>query len=171
MIKKKYLLLFLCLIMFVTDVSRVNAGASFGGNTSGNVNGGNNSTGGNGSGANSNPWIDGRYGDRKIMYRYSISIPSNWYYEIDDKDINGNDQYSSITKSGTWIGIYIHEVQQASWTVSNFEFKEIRKEYTCTTTTKGQPSCGKCYKDTITNKKLCPGMTGYVDWKRSEERR
>lgn len=164
MIKKKYLLLFLCLIMFVTDVSQVNAGAYIAGNTSGNVNGGNNSTGGNGSGANSNPWIDGRYGDRKIMYRYSISIPSNWYYEIDDKDINGNDQYSSITKSGTWIGIYIHEVQQASWTVSNFEFKEVKRTYKCIKKMEGKCTFGWPYFDPMTGKTLRDGDPGYNRW-------
>ena len=161
MIKKKYLLLFLCLIMFVTNVSRVNADVvDIGAGTEDAFTDDNGGTGGNGGGTNNNPWHDARYGDRKIMYRYRVGYKSRFRYQVSDINPNG-----SIIKSGTWIGINAREIQTASWSVSNFEFKEIRTEYTCTTTTKGQPACGKCYKDTITNKKLCPGMAGYVDWK------
>ena len=174
MIKKKYLLLFLCLIMFVTDVSRVRALEwGFSGDTSSvdSDNGG--STGGNGSGGKDkgfSKWIEFQYGDRKLKYRYRSSIYTTLNYKIRATSPDGD-----IIKSGTWMGINIDEEQTANWSVSKIEYQEVWKVFTCTKEIPASSYCG-CYlscsgRNNMTTidgaiggpscRSICPGDANY----------
>ena len=144
MIKKKKILslLLLCLFISIFNVSKVNAGIFTGGTTiaSGIAGNGNGGTGGDGNGGgngngngngnqgnnnNNGNWSSLKDGNKKIEYQYSSSVNGGTSYNI---------LYASpydIIKSGTWMGINIHEVQTASWSVSNFQAREVKKYYTC----------------------------------------
>ena len=162
MIKKKYLLLFLCVIMLVTNVLRVRANdwalpgldidssdaASDGNGSAGSGNGS-----GNGTGNNNSPWYNRRYNNKKIMFRYTVGYKSRLNYQPLVSNPNG-----TIIKSGTWIGVNIQEIQTASWSVSNFEFKEIKKKYHCEKRIPGKITCS-CYY--TLGKVICPGSPSY----------
>ena len=129
MIKRKKILLFLCLVLSVLNVQKVYAAPLGGGNIS--IIGGNeNSNEGGGTGGNGqySAWTYFQEGNKRIKYRYSIqtSTDSNYDWKVDNANHDIN------IKAGTWMGIHINEIQSASWNVSHIEFKEIKRVYTCT---------------------------------------
>lgn len=146
MIKKKKILslLLLCLFISILNVSQVNAedglpnisinyGENTGGSTGGN-NGGN--SGGNQGGGNNNnsgKWAE--YPDppnkKKILYQYSVSIGGGLSYSVIGANLDGNVGSNTAIKSGTWVGLNVHEVQRATWSVSNIQAKEVKKYFTC----------------------------------------
>ena len=143
MIKRRKLLLFLCLALSILNVSKVYATPTTGGqvtDASGNgdggtgdgTGGGNGGTGGNGQ---YSPWTYFDEGKKKYKYRYSVQYGFNTTKSSTYIIPNGD-----RIKSGTWVGINIYEIQSASWNVLNTEFKEIKKVYTCTDTI---PNCKK----------------------------
>ena len=161
MIKKKKILslLLLCLFISIFNVSKVNAiegsdpTESFdpgdgggetpsnpgnqGGNPGGKPSNGNNNNNGNGN------WSVGWDGNRKIEYQYSTSVRAKTSYNI---------LYASpydIIKSGTWLGINIHETQTATWSVSVGQVQEVKKRYTCK---KNVEDCRNVRKSVINNK-------------------
>ena len=132
MIKRKKILLFLCLIISVLNVPKVYADpipapippVSWGAENSSKGDGGTGGGAGNGTLVD---WIEAKEGNIRIQYRYSISFSSQTTYDPKAIFPNGNE-----IKSGTWVGINILETQQASWNVSNIKYKEIKKVWTCT---------------------------------------
>ena len=158
MIKKKKILslLLLCLLVSIFNVSKVNAieGADNtesysgdpgggGGEPSGNPGKpGGNKPGNNNNNGNGN-WSIGWDGKRKIEYQYSTSVNATTKYNI---------LYASpydIIKSGTWLGINIHETQIANWSVSVGQVREVKKRYTCK---KDVEDCRNVRKQVINNK-------------------
>lgn len=118
--------------VYAAGVNINSYGETPGGNTSGNVNENDlyvDWKGYNGTGANAN---------KKYQYRYKKSISTSNSVVMNAYNLSGesiipysiNNVLSPIT-AGTWIGININETQSASWRVWDFEFQEIRKQYTC----------------------------------------
>lgn len=136
MIKRRKILLFLCLALSILNVSKVYGSEGGEGNVStvggsndqggagSGTGGGNGGTGGNGQ---YSPWTYFDKDGKKYKYRYSVQYGSSINHNIAYKIPTGN-----VIKSGTWVGINIHEIQSASWNVTATEFKEIKKVYTCT---------------------------------------
>ena len=165
MIKRRKILLFLCLAISVLNVSKVYAAPLGGGNIiiiGGNENsyegggtGGNEGTGGNGQYSS---WTYFQEGNKRIKYRYSTQTNADsnydWKYDNANRDIN--------VKAGTWMGIHINEIQSASWNVSHIEFKEIKRVYTCTKQIPSSRSC-PCYYTfkSVRPVKVCYGDAGY----------
>ena len=147
MIKRRKILLFLCLTLSILNISKVYAdGPTVGGQTT-NANGNGNSgtgdgtgggTGGTGGSGQYSPWTYFDEGKKKYKYRYSVQYGFNTS-KIDMYIIPNGDRI----KSGTWVGINIYEVQSASWNVLDTEFKEIKKLYTCT---RRHQTCRKVFK-------------------------
>lgn len=129
MIKRKKTLLFLCLILSILNVPKINAAE--GGEGSINTIGGTIDSGNSGSGTGGNaqysPWTYFDDNGKRYKYRYSVQYGSSLDHSITYKIPTGD-----VIKSGTWVGINIHEIQSASWNVTATEFKEIKKVYTCT---------------------------------------
>lgn len=147
MIRKKKILslLLLCLLVSILNVSEANADddggytggdetvsdtgpGGGGGETPGDTGNPGGNPGGKPSDGNNNGngnWSVGWDGNRKIEYQYSTSIRATTKYNI---------LYASpynIIKSGTWLGINIHENQTANWSVSVGQVQEVKKRYTC----------------------------------------
>lgn len=174
MIKKRKILLFLCLTLSILNVSKV---YSEGGEGTITTVGGSNDPGGDGSGTGGgtggtggngqySPWTYFDENGKRYKYRYSIQYGSSINHNIAYKIPTGGD----IIKSGTWVGINIHEIQSASWNVTSKEFVEIKKVYTCT---RRHQECKKVFKgyDSKGNK-IEPWICGepwYVDEIKDEE--
>ena len=166
MIKKKKILLFVCLVMSILSVSKVYADSDgeviieIFSNTS-DSNSGSNNGGTTGEKKYSN-WIYYKDDGKRIKYRYSFQTWTNSSYSI--KYYNPTD---GAIKSGTWMGIHINEIQSASWNVLDIEYKEVKKVYTCTVT---KPICD-CYYGTAytivgqeivsVKKRICQGDPNY----------
>ena len=150
MIKKKKILslLLLCLFMSALNVSKVNAEDCMGcivdinpayGNSNTPSTGGNETpgTGGNGGDGNNNngtgKWAEypGALNGKKILYQYSVSVSGGFSYKVIGANLDGYANSNTIIKSGTWIGLNVHEEQRATWTVSNIQAKEVKKYFTC----------------------------------------
>lgn len=160
MIKRKKILLFLCLAISILKISKVYADPLGGGNIS--IIGGNENSdedGGTGGNGQYSSWTYFQEGNKRIKYRYSIQTNSDsnydWKFDNANHDIN--------IKAGTWMGISIYEIQTASWNVSDIEYKEIKKVYTCTEQITKE-NCG-CYyawdSRAMRSIKMCPGDVGY----------
>lgn len=180
MIKKKKILslLLLCLFISIFNVSEVNAfsddtsSANYGFTTPsssdggpGNSNPGNNNNGNDGNN-NSGKWAGLQDGSKKIIYRYSVSLNGGINYSIKSTSLN-----DGIIKSGTWVGINIHENQSASWSVSNIESKEVKKVYTCTIK-KTKCNCYEGWKYIsgvgYRIRTICPGDSAY-NWSHCDQ--
>ena len=152
MIKKKKILslLLLCLFMSALNVSKVNAEDCMGcivdinpayGNsntpsTGGNETPGNggNETPGNGNNNNgTGKWAEypGALNRKKILYQYSVSVSGGFSYKVIGANLDGYANSNTTIKSGTWIGLNVHEEQRATWTVSSIQAKEVKKYFTC----------------------------------------
>ena len=150
MIKKKKILslLLLCLFISILNVSEVNAeeglpdininygentGGSTGGNNGGNSGGNNGGNQGGGNNNNSGKWAEypGPPNKKKILYQYSVSIGGGLSYRVIGANLDGNVGSNTAIKSGTWVGLNVHEVQRATWSVSNIQAKEVKKYFTC----------------------------------------
>lgn len=133
MIKRKKILLFLCLAISVLNVSNVYASEGGEGNitTEGSTTepgeNGDGTGGGPGGNGQNSPWTYFDNNGKRYKYRYSVQYGSSINHNIAYKIPTGD-----VIKSGTWVGINIHEIQSASWNVTATEFKEIKKVYTCT---------------------------------------
>lgn len=126
MIKRRKILLFLCLIISVLNVSVVKAEVDKAINVS--TEGGSSGNGGSGSSGNGNPQVNEYYeGNKLIRYRYNVSYNTDLNYRIRSDSPNGD-----TIKSGTWMGINVEETQTATWAVSNIVYSEVKKIYTCT---------------------------------------
>lgn len=141
---KKIILISLCLFLFIFNISTVHAGDVSVQNiniTDSSQNGSNSSQNGSNSSQNSSnssqnngkyiDWIqyDAQDGSkRKLQYRYKRSITTNTDYNMAIYNPEGN---NNAIKAGTWAGVNIKEIQSASWSVSGFEYQEIKKAYTC----------------------------------------
>lgn len=141
MIKKKKILslLLLCLLVSILNVSKVNASLldyspKYGGKTDGNT-GGNQGGGNQGGGNNNNTGKWAEYprplNGKKILYRYSVSIGGGLSYKVIGANLDGYVESYTAIKSGTWVGLNVHEVQTATWSVSDIQAKEVKKYFTC----------------------------------------
>ena len=162
MIKRRKILLFLCLAISVLSIPQVRA-------TEINFNTSDNSPGSGESGGNGqySQWIYFNKGSKKIKYRYSVEYSSNTNYNI-----RNNSPYGDTIKAGTWMGINIHEIQSASWKVIDIEYKEIKKVYICSIQAPTNEIC-HCYwaYDPKASRvvQVCPGSpnynkTGHCTW-------
>lgn len=75
--------------------------------------------------------------NKAYRYRYQQTISIDSDIKINAYNMNGESvipyDNSEIPKfkAGTWIGINTTEIQSASWKVWDFQFQEVRKNYTC----------------------------------------
>ena len=184
---KKIILISLCLFLFIFNITTVHA---VGGVSEQNINitdssqnGSNSSQNGSNSSQNNGKYIDWiQYyaqdgSKRKLQYRYKRSITTNTDYNMAIYNPEGN---NNAIKAGTWAGVNIKEVQSASWSVSGFEYQEIKKVYTCYYKKEASKDCN-CYQDGLTGstnkndchgaafcmvpKWVCPGNPGYKEWR------
>lgn len=161
MIKRKKIVLFLCLAISMLNISKVYGTATTitiigedDNSSSGDGPGGNGGSGGNGQ---YSAWTYFKEDSKRIKYRYSIQTGSNSNYNINYDSPNGD-----TIKAGTWMGISIHEIQSASWNVSDIEYKEIKRVYTCTMQIPSKQDC-ECYMtyNYMRHIWVCPGEAGY----------
>ncbi len=129
MIKRK-VLLFLCLLINIINVLEVKADGPVSGGGTVNANAINDGSGDNSGKGNYSEWTSFRVGNKQIKYRYKVSYSTSLNYDWKYIMPNGN-----VIKSGTWVGLKVNEIQSASWSVSDIEYEEVKKVYTCTTTT------------------------------------
>ena len=164
MIKRRKILLFLCLAISVLSIPQVKAKEKVIKFNSNDNSPGSGETGGNGQ---YSQWIYFNKGNKKIKYRYSVEYNSNTNYNI-----RNNSPYGDTIKAGTWMGINIHEIQSATWKVKGIEYKEIKKVYTCSIQAPTNEIC-HCYwaydPKALRVVQVCPGSpnynkTGHCTW-------
>ena len=144
MIKKRFLL-FLCIFVFLFNATYVKA-EKYGADTADVVTEGE---------LKFSAWYGWQTSSKKrIEYRYKISYGSKLEYQIENINPIGSE-----IKSGTWIGMYISEWQNATWNVLDIQVREVRKTYTCTEDPPPLITVCGCYN--ISVKKYCPGDKGY----------
>lgn len=132
MIKRRKILLFLCLIMSILNVSQVKAFSySNDGYGSDDSPGSGETGGGNGQNNGASSWTFYQNGSKRIKYRYYIQTGGGFHDEINSLNPIGESDSDTI-KAGTWIGIHFYEIQSATWNVTSIEYKEIRRVYKCT---------------------------------------
>ena len=76
-------------------------------------------------------------GNKRYQCDYNSSINQLQYVSFNSYDLDGNpvmpytSNVNTTFPSGTWIGINVAENKSASWSVSNFDYYEIKKIYEC----------------------------------------
>ena len=167
---KKRILIILCLIMLLTNITEVKADDPLGrplldpdvsNEGSGNDGQGNGNGGGQG-GNNNLTWSQYPYpvnGKKRYEYQASIKVTSGLKYTAWGYNFNG---FGKPIKAGTWIGLSVNEIQWATWTASVGSFREIKKKYKCTYTLRRWGITGqKCeYK----GQKTCLDTYGWISY-------
>ena len=104
---------------------------------------------------------------RKFVCRYYNNIQRDRDIVANAYDMKGNslipDKFTSMNNyplySGTWIGININEKKKVSWNFTDFEYKEIKKEYKCSYT--GSKETSSTVPGHYHNGVCVPGPTTY----------
>lgn len=99
-------------------------------------------------------WNDHDEGKKRYQYRYKKEIEVGTTitmnaYNIDGTSVIPNsiiiDPKKYSFKAGTWVGINVTEKHYATWKVYDFEYQEVKKEYSCKYVKKSSPYT--CYED------------------------
>lgn len=90
--------------------------------------------------------------NKRYQYRYKKSISTNSAISVNAYDLSGTSaipvsvtDFKTTFKAGTWVGINVQEVQSASWRVWDFQFQEVKKQYTCQEKGKTETKCDYRY--------------------------
>ena len=171
MIKHKRIIFLLTIILLIANISKVEATGINIRNVDFSQLGG--SSGGSGTGTGERPKQNSDYrpsSNDSRLYRcsYYNNITRNRQITTNAYDINKTSLIPNSFEipnniellSGTWIGINVSEYKYVRWNFTDFEYKEIKKEYTCYYSKPGTTTISyddKC----IIKTKDCP--SGYRD--------